>query len=109
MECRFNGYAKIGFFNRLCWYPTFAIVILDSTKLSQEEKQEFKEVILSRYLNDRKYRSSIKYKYIVFANGKLQGIYYISDIPSFTNGCMFCTVYPCVGNFSINTKRFWWE
>lgn len=105
---RFGGHEKIGFINRLFWYPTFAIIILDSVKLSQQQKQEFKDVILKQYMSDRQYRNSLRNKYIIFSNGKLHGVYALDNLPPI-NLEGFCTEYPYVDKFIINTERFFWE
>jgi len=106
---RFGGYEKIGFINRLFRYPTFAIVILDSEKLSQQEKEEFKKVILKRYMNDTEYRISLRDKCIIFSGGKLHGVYSFIDVPRFILLKGFYVEYPYVDKFVINTERFPWE
>lgn len=106
---RFGGYEKIGLINRLFCYPTFAIIILDSVKLSEREKQEFKDVILKRYMSDRQYRNSLKNKCIIFSNGKLHGVYTFNDIPTHISIFLFYTEYPYVDKFIINMERFFLE
>ena len=105
---RFNGDYEIGFFNRLYFYPTFAIVILDCTYLSNGEKQEFKDTILKQWFSSRKYRKSLEGKYIIFARGKLQGVYNIQNLPGFNPSSEFYVDFPCVDRFVINSEKFPW-
>lgn len=110
MEQRFAGDSEIGFFNRLYFYPTFAIVILDTVGIPEEEKQKFKDTILARYFTDSEYRKSLEGQYVIFYENKLRGVYSRLNLPKGSGNFRRFLIgdYPEEITY-INTDKFPWR
>jgi hypothetical protein len=55
--------------------PIFINRILNDEYLPKESRNEFYELFVKKFLNDKKYQESVKGKYILFFNFKYQDIY----------------------------------
>jgi len=74
LERRFCGDYKIGLINRIR-YPLFAIYVLESNGITDEEKEKFVNGFLKKYMSCKEYRNSVKGKLLHLKQNSIGDIY----------------------------------
>lgn len=74
LERRFCGDYKIGLINRIR-YPLFAIYVLETNGITDEEKEKFVNGFLKKYMSCKEYRNSVKGKLLHLKQNSIGDIY----------------------------------